>query len=98
MLDGRWMLWCDMFSHERALNLTIAAGRVLGTDHTFKIARKIYMDGERMYEAALLVINEYGQIIAHYFLSSKSHDELKPLLQQLLRRYQLKNFERPWLW
>ena len=73
-------------------------GRVLKTDHTFKVAKKVFMAGKRVYEAMVLVVNEYNQIIAHYFVYGKSHDELRPLLEALKMRYEKLGFPLPILW
>jgi hypothetical protein len=73
-------------------------GTILSTDHTFKIAKKMFGEGGRVYEAAVLVMNEYNQVIAHYFLQSKSHDELRPLLTKLMERYRMYGFKMPVLW
>lgn len=51
-----------------------------------------------MYEAVVLVMNEYGQVVAHFLLQSKSHAELKPCLERLLKRYQKYGFLLPNVW
>lgn len=55
----------------------------------------MFMAGKRVYDAIVLVVNEYDQIIAHYYVYSKSHDELKPLLKALKKRYEKLGFDLP---
>lgn len=74
------------------------AGRILSSDHTFKIAKKFFAPGGRMYEAVVLVMNEYGQVVARFLLQSKSHAELKPCLERLLNRYKKFGFLLPHVW
>lgn len=51
-----------------------------------------------MYEAFLLVVNEFGEIIAFYFLFGKSNTELKPLFEALKARYVKLGFPLPLIW
>jgi len=51
-----------------------------------------------MYEAVVLVMNEYWQVVAHVLLQSKSHAELKPCLKRLLKRYKKYGFLLPHVW
>ena len=81
------------------LYFTILLGTILSSDHTFKIAKKVFIRGShRMYKAASLIFNEYGQIAAFYLLTSKKNTELNGYLLKLNERYRKGQFNKVTDW
>jgi hypothetical protein len=76
-------------------------GNVLCVDHTFKSARriKIYNDVVNKYNqiftAALTVYNEYNQVCAQYFATTKSYKPMKEKIDLLLKRYECYGHKKP---
>lgn len=73
------------YEENHMANLT---GRVLKADHNFKLTKSITdASHERMYCGMLNFMNEYGQIIAKFFTSTTSFQEVENGIQALNDRY-----------
>jgi len=70
-------------------------GLHLKCDHSFKITKRICMDGERVFEAMFTIMNEYGQIVAYWLTEGSDLKEVRENLLALAKRYQMHGFEGP---
>ena len=64
--------------------LSLTDGDYLSLDHTFRITKYIWQDGQRCGYACLSLLNEYCQIVKRVFVRTTSYDEVQePALQAL---------------
>ena len=72
---------------------SVHPGHSLSFDHTFKIATNIgYVRADRkwvcQYNSAFLILNHDGKVVSWQFTKGTNFDEVKRLLQQILKRCQ----------
>lgn len=64
------------------------SGEVLKIDHTFWITKFVRdPDGNQYYQAMMTVMNEYAEVLAFYFCTSKSLNELRSEFELLAKRH-----------
>lgn len=57
-------------------------------DHTFKFTKYVRaLENCRAFAAVYTIMNEYGEIVAQYFVSTKSLKEIQQALRLLAHRY-----------
>ncbi|CAJ0643786.1 2662_t:CDS:2 [Entrophospora sp. SA101] len=74
------------------------SGEVLSSDHTFKVASLVRIAKNQPFGAFWAVLNEYNEVITMAFVKDKSNACIKPILENLKKRYQLLNKDDPWAW
>ncbi|CAH1768985.1 344_t:CDS:2, partial [Entrophospora sp. SA101] len=72
------------------------SGEVLSSDHTFKVASLVWIAKNQPFGAFWAVLNEYNEVITMAFVKDKSNACIKPILENLKKRYQLLNKDDPW--
>jgi len=80
----------------RAMQRT--GGKYLRGDHSFKLVKKMVVDGERPFVAVFCVMNEYSEIVGYWFVRTKSQNELRNALKAIERRYRQFGYRRIELW
>lgn len=80
--------------------MQLITGQRLKSDFSFKVVRKVYVNGVRPYECTLTIMNEYNQVVGQWHCLSKSmHDEgNKGLLKGVRGRFQLLDRPLPVEW
>ena len=73
-------------------------GKYLRGDHSFKLVKKMAVDGERPFVAVYCVMNEYSEIVGYWFVRTKSQHELRAALKAIERRYRQFGYRRIELW
>lgn len=64
------------------------SGIFLKFDHTFRSAKKIKQNGERVVECIATGMNEYGQVVMQFGAASTSLDEARPHVEAFRERRQ----------
>lgn len=62
-------------------------GLCLKSDHTFKFAKRIVLEGGTAFKAVFAIINEYVEIVGSYWLHAKNYAELDYALALLAERF-----------
>lgn len=73
--------WCRRYQ-------TTIFGRILRSDHTHEVCKYIRnSDHQKVYSAVLTIMNEWGQIVAQWFVETKSYAEVNDAFAALKDRY-----------
>jgi hypothetical protein len=75
--------------------IEIVSGEILSGDHSFKLPGWIYTMGTNPFSATYIVLNEFSEIVTFGMLPSKGHEDFKPLLKNLAKRYETHRFPMP---
>ena len=70
-------------------------GKHLSGDHSFKLAKCILSNGQKVFTAMYCIMNEYGQVAAWWFTTGTGMGELESELKKLKRRYELMGYKSP---
>ena len=73
-------------------------GKYLRGDHSFKLVKKMVVEGERPFVAIYSVMNEYSEIVGYWFCRTKSQKELTSALSHIEARYKKFGYKRIELW
>ena len=61
-------------------------GAYWAVDHSFKVTKRITMNGEVLYLCLFTITNEFGQILKQALCTSKGRDELRSMILELRER------------
>ena len=61
--------------------------KLLKSDHTFYVTKKVFVDNARAFHSMFEVMNEYDEIVTSALMQGTGFAELRPLLQKLHHRY-----------
>ena len=61
-------------------------GLVLAGDHSHKIAKLIFVAGDRAFEGLYTLVNGYGQVVGFWFVHGTTLREVEPMLRGVARR------------
>jgi hypothetical protein len=61
-------------------------GNILCGDHTFKVAKVPFSGHQRMFEAMWSMLNEHGQVVGYWMVSTKSLWELETELRTVIHQ------------
>jgi hypothetical protein len=81
----------ELHEQERYMNASMRSltGRCLKIDHTFWVTKFVReRNGDQFYYAMFTVMNEYAEVMAFYFCTSKSLAEVREELKLIKRRYE----------
>ena len=61
-------------------------GKYWAVDHSFKLTKRITMNGVVLFLCLFTITNEFGQIVKQALCMSKGRDELRSMLLELRNR------------
>ena len=75
--------------------LQMIGGRNLSADHSHKVAKVVLIQSERGFDGIYTIMNEFGKVLAFFFVNGTTLYEVEDALRKLDHRYQLHGFAGP---
>ena len=63
-------------------------GKYWSVDHSFKVTKRITLNGQKLFLCLFTITNEHSQIVKQTLCTSKGKDELRRMLLELKERYE----------
>lgn len=94
-LIARVILLMERDASYNIRRMQLVDGKHLSGDHSFKLAKCVIAGGSKAFTAMYIIMNEFGQVVAWWFTSGTSMDELKESIKKLKQRYTKLGYDHP---